>query len=149
MKKGVQFNSLSVVELKSHHYFYPAEANFPVIDSFVFISEGSGAKVALLCFQMTVAKSHETKNSKLMELIGRFEKQFRYKNEPLEIVQHAGKWMVKHSTGPLELDVHLIYIVSNEWYEQFHKQDLQDTGNYDSLWNTVHQYKCRPPSKDT
>ena len=83
-----------------------------------------------------------------MALLGRLKEHFCYENEPLEIVQHVGKWIVKHSTGPLDLDIHLIYIARNrkDRYDGITKQELKDTGGYNTLWDTVHQYKCKPPS---
>ena len=146
-KKRMRSYSGSIINLGSYLYYYPAEGSFPVIDSFVFIPQVAKKKISLLCFRMTIAASHKTKGSTLRDLLGQLSARFSYDNEPLEIVLNDKKWMVKRQSPPFfDLEIHLVYIVSHANYDTFRRQELKDPEGFDSLWDMIHQYKCKPPS---
>jgi hypothetical protein len=125
--------------------------NFAVVDSFLFPpSKKSKKKVALLCFQMTLQRSHETAGEKLQAFITEFNSRLKLDGLKLNLCLNAsgtGLSLVATPPSPeqgaaasYDLELHLIYLTKEE---KFAHQKLKGGSAEDrTIWSCIKQYRC-------
>jgi hypothetical protein len=149
--RSVPFSSDQVTSLQPSVYYYPMKPNFAVVDSFLFLrSKKSKKKIALLCFQMTLQRSHETTGEKLQAFITEFNSRFTLDGLKLNLCLNASRTGLSLAATPpspeqgaaasYDLELHLIYLTKEEKF--FAHQKLKGGSATDrTIWSCIKQYR--------
>ena len=148
---AVPFSANQKTVLTKGAYYYPTKANFAVIDSFIFsrpTTKGVGkGTIGLVCFQMTLQKSHEATGNALQKFIDEFCSCFTLDGSvesKLNICVNGGGLVLEaisaKKTESYPLELHLIYLTKDS---KLGYQNLRDgTAPETQIWKHVKQHAC-------
>jgi len=145
--RAVPFSPDQITSLKHGVYYYPTKPNFAVVDSFLFLRPQT-TKIVLVCFQITLQTSHETKGRTLQKFIAEFDSSFTLDELKLSICAKAAGLTLQatsdQKSASYALELHLIYLTKDS---TFAHQALQDGVKQDKqLWSRIKQYCCSTKS---